>query len=88
MTSTSSLYSNLLKHLAIALRIRFDQGHFLHDITEAISLYERLLDCPVQDPNRSWSLEHLPAALRERHTLIGDHQNIVESTDAEGQSLM
>jgi len=67
------LYSILLKRLAIALRIRFDQGHLLHDITEAISLYERLLDCPVEDPNRSWSLKQLPAALRERHALIGDH---------------
>ena len=79
------LYSSLLKYLAIALRIRFDQSHLLHDITEAISLYERLLDCPVQDPNRSWSLEHLPAALRERHALTGDHRDIVEGTNAEGQ---
>ena len=79
------LYSSLLKYLAIALRIRFDQSHLLHDLTEAISLYERLLDCPAQDPNRSWSLEHLPAALRERHALIGDHRGIVEGTNAEGQ---
>ena len=82
------LLSNLLKRLAIALRIRFDQGHLLHDITEAISLYEQLLDCPFDDPNRSWSLEHLPAALRERRALIGDHRDIVEGTVAEGQSLM
>jgi hypothetical protein len=81
-------YSYLLKRLAVALQIRFDQGHLLHDITEAISLYERLLDCPVQDPNHSWSLEQLPAALSERHALIGDHVDIVEGTDAEGQSLM
>ncbi|KIJ90397.1 hypothetical protein K443DRAFT_549293, partial [Laccaria amethystina LaAM-08-1] len=82
------LYSNLLKRLAVALRIRFDQGHLLHDITEAISLYKRLLDCPVQDPNRAWSLKQLRAALREHHTLIGDHQDIVEGTDAEGLALL
>jgi tetratricopeptide (TPR) repeat protein len=84
------LYSNLLRDLAIALRIRFDENRLLHhdDITEAISLYERLLDCPSQDPNRSWSLERLPAALKERQALIGDHVDIVEGTDAEGQLVM
>ena len=87
MTSISSTIPIYFKHLAIALRIRFDQGH-LQDITEAFSLYERRLDSSVQDPNRSWSLNHLPAALRERHTLIGDHRDIVEGTDADGQSLM
>jgi tetratricopeptide (TPR) repeat protein len=81
-------YSNLLQGLAIALRMRFDQGHLLHDITEVISLYERLLDCPVQDPNRSWALKRLHAALRERQALIGDHVDIVKSTDAGGRSLM
>jgi tetratricopeptide (TPR) repeat protein len=82
-------YSNLLTCLAFALRIRFDRGHLLHDINEAISLHERLLDCPVEDPNRSWSLEHLPSALSERRALIGDHVDIVEGTDAaEGKSLM
>ena len=80
------LHSDQLKRLAIALRIRFDDGHLLHDITEAISLYEQLLDCPFDDPNRSWSLEHLPAALRERRALIGDHGDIVEGTGAGGQS--
>ena len=78
----------LLKCLAIALRIRFDEGHLLHDITEAISLSKQLLNCPSDDPNRDWSLEHLPAALRERRALIGDHGDIVEGTDTEGQSLM
>ena len=82
------LHSNALKCLAIALRIRFDEGHLLCDITEAISLYEQLLDCPFDDPNRSWSLEHLPTALSERRALIGDHGEIVEGTNAEGQSLM
>ncbi|KDR71353.1 hypothetical protein GALMADRAFT_144037 [Galerina marginata CBS 339.88] len=84
------LYSQLLKCLAIALRIRFDQGHLLHDLTEAISLYKRLLDFPVHDPNRSWSLEHLPSALKEHNALVGDHRDIVEGTDAdaEGRSVM
>ena len=63
-------------------------GHLLHDITEAISLYEQLLDCPSDDPHRSWSLEHLPAVLREHRALIGDHPDIVEGTDAEGPSIM
>ena len=82
------LHSNLLRRLANALRIRFDEGKVLHDITEAISLYERLRACPYDDPNRSWALKQLPTALRERCALIGDHPDIAEGTDAEGQSLM
>ncbi|KIJ91500.1 hypothetical protein K443DRAFT_114936 [Laccaria amethystina LaAM-08-1] len=81
-------YSNLLRRLVVSLRIRFDRGHLLHDINEAISLHERLLDCPVEDPNRSWSLKRLPAALSERQALISDHVDIVEGTNAEEQSLM
>ncbi|KAG5649365.1 hypothetical protein H0H81_004276 [Sphagnurus paluster] len=77
-----------LHYLAIALRIRFDQGHLLPDLTEAISLHKQLLDCPVQDPNRSWSLKHLPEVLNERNALIGDHRVIVEGNDAEGQSVI
>ncbi|KDR68409.1 hypothetical protein GALMADRAFT_1354407 [Galerina marginata CBS 339.88] len=64
------LYSNLLKRLTIVLKIRFDKSHVLHDLTEVISLYERLLDFPVEDPNRSWALEHLPVALNERDSLL------------------
>ncbi|KDR83220.1 hypothetical protein GALMADRAFT_874858 [Galerina marginata CBS 339.88] len=66
------LYSKLLKSLAIALRIRFDKSHLLHDLNEIIPLYEQLLDFPVEDPNHSWSLEQLPAALKERNALIGN----------------
>ncbi|EDR00777.1 uncharacterized protein LACBIDRAFT_295705 [Laccaria bicolor S238N-H82] len=79
--------SSLLRNLAIALIIRFNEGNLLRDLTEAMSLYERLLDCPVDDPNRSWSLEHLLPELREWGALIGDHGDIFGSTDAEGSSL-
>ena len=85
MTSTSStipIYSNTL-----LLPSEFGSTKATSYKTSLTS-YKRLLDCLVEDPNRSWYLKQLPAALREHHTLIAEHRDIVEGTDAEGQSLM
>ncbi|KAF8966660.1 tetratricopeptide repeat-containing protein [Flammula alnicola] len=76
-------YSNLLKAFAVALQSRFEKNHLPPDLDEVILLYRRLLDCVVQDPNRSWSLKRFPAALRERYALMGEQRDIDEATDIE-----
>ncbi|KAF8968449.1 hypothetical protein BDZ97DRAFT_2072848 [Flammula alnicola] len=76
-------YSSLLKALAVALQSRFEKNHLPQDLDEVILVYRRLLDCVVQDPNRSWSLKNFPIALRERYALIGEQRDIDEATDIE-----
>ncbi|KAF8961753.1 tetratricopeptide repeat-containing protein [Flammula alnicola] len=80
-------YSSLLKALAVALQSRFEKNGLPQDLNEVILVYRRLLDCMVQDPNRSWSLKKLSTALRQRYALMGEQRDIDEATDIERYRL-